>query len=377
MALKNVRVIEMAGLAPAPFCGMVLRDFGASIIRVDKPQTAANDDRLARGKRSIALDLKQEQGRSVVRKLCRDSDVLIEPYRRGVMERLNLGPEVLMKENPRLIYARLTGYGQNGSFADRAGHDINYVALSGVLSMIGRKGEKPIAPINLLADFAGGGLMCAFGICLALLERTKSGIGQVIDASMVEGAAYVSSWLWRSQDHIIWGQPRGSNVLDTGAHFYDTYKTKDDKYVAVGALEPQFYEALLKGLQQNITDLPQFEFDSGRQKLTAIFAMKTRDEWMRVFEGSDACVTPVLELNEAPSHQHNRERGTFIKSENGNYEPRPAPLLERTPAEPCSGSPKIGQHSEEILKELGYNDEEVARLLEDGVVQSAKTMSKL
>ncbi|NXF89395.1 AMACR racemase, partial [Eubucco bourcierii] len=247
MALGGVRVLELAGLAPAPLCGMILADFGARVVRVDRTRSASNSDVQARGKRSLALNLKRPSGVAVLKRLCRGADVLIEPFRHGVMEKLGLGPEVLLQENPRLIYARLTGFGQTGKYAKSAGHDINYLALSGVLSKLGRKDEKPYAPLNLLADFAGGGVMCAVGIVMALYERTKSGKGQVIDASMVEGVAYLSSFLWKSQNSMLWSRPRGENLLDSGAPFYETYKTSDGKFMAVGAIEAQFYEQLLKG----------------------------------------------------------------------------------------------------------------------------------
>ncbi|KAG7164980.1 Alpha-methylacyl-CoA racemase-like [Homarus americanus] len=237
MALRGVRVVEMAGLAPAPFCGMIMADFGASVIRIDKPN-APDIDSLGRGKRSIIVDVKKPEGRNIVKKLCSNSDVLIEPFRRGVMEKIGLGPKELKEDNSRLIYARLTGFGQSGPYADMAGHDINFVAISGLLSMLGRKEGPPTPPINLLADFAGGGLMCALGITLALFERSKSDQGQVIDANMVDGAAYTGSWLYSSRDMPLWCKPRGRNWLDSGAHFYDTYETSDGRYMAVGAVEP-------------------------------------------------------------------------------------------------------------------------------------------
>ncbi|PVD20182.1 hypothetical protein C0Q70_20677 [Pomacea canaliculata] len=230
MALKGIKVIELAGLAPAPFCGMILADFGAKVIRVDKPRSHVWET-LSRGKMSIIVDLKKEEGAEVLRKLCRTADVLLEPYRPGIMERLGLGPNVLLKDNPRLIYARLSGFGQSGPIATYAGHDINYVALSGVLSMLGRKGERPYPPINLLADFAGGGLTCALGIVMSLFERQTSGQGQVVDTNMVHGSAYVATFLWKSQGLPIWGGQRGENMLDGGAPYYDIYETKDGKFI--------------------------------------------------------------------------------------------------------------------------------------------------
>ncbi|XP_068391314.1 alpha-methylacyl-CoA racemase isoform X2 [Eschrichtius robustus] len=246
MALQGVSVVELAGLAPGPFCGMVLADFGAQVVRVDRPGSRGDLSRMARGKRSLAVDLKRPRGAAVLRSLCARADVMLESFRPGVMEKLQLSPEILQRENPKLIYARLSGFGQSGRFCRVAGHDINYLALSGVLSRIGRSGEAPYAPLNLLADFGGGGLMCTLGILLALFERTRSGKGQVIDANMVEGTAYLGSFLWKTQQTGLWGQPRGQNMLDGGAPFYTTYRTADGGFMAVGALEPQFYELLLK-----------------------------------------------------------------------------------------------------------------------------------
>ncbi|XP_048877017.1 alpha-methylacyl-CoA racemase [Brienomyrus brachyistius] len=382
MALVGIRVIELAGLAPAPFCGMVLSDFGARVIRVDRTKVAMAMDSQARGKQSVAINLKNPQGVAVLRRLCVQSDVVIEPFRKGVMEKLGLGPQDLLLENPRLIYARLTGFGQNGPCAASAGHDINFLAMSGLLSMLGRSSDKPYAPLNLVADFAGGGLMCALGIVVALLERSRSGKGQVIDASMVEGAAYLGSFMWKSRSLGLWNRPRGQNLLDSGAPFYDTYRTADGEHVAVGALEPQFYSQLLQGLgldpstlppQMSVSDWPEL-----RQVFTERFATKTREEWVRVFEGTDACVTPVLSLDEVDRHPHNRERGSFLRDSQGEESPRPAPVLSRTPATPSSGrDPFVGEHTREVLQEFGYRPEEVEGLLAAGVVECGKARSRL
>jgi len=282
MALKGFRVIELAGLAPAPFCGMILSDFGAQVTRVDRVSDGRDVDRLCRGKRSIALDIKNENGAKVFRRLCASADVLIEPFRKGVMEKLNLGPDILLKENTRLVYARLTGFGQDGPMASAAGHDINYVALAGVLSMFRRKDQKPFPPINIVADFAGGGMLCALGITMALLERERSGKGQVIDANMVEGSAYVSSWLYKSRDLFVWGKPQGENLLDSGAHMYDTYQTRDGKYIAVGALEPQFYQQLVEGLGLTNDDLPDMmDFERNKEIFTKTFLKKNAGRMVR------------------------------------------------------------------------------------------------
>ncbi|XP_054908503.1 alpha-methylacyl-CoA racemase [Poeciliopsis prolifica] len=382
MALSGVKVIELAGLAPAPFCGMILADFGAKVIRVDRTKVFSTLDTQARGKQSLALNLKMPQGVALLRRLCVQSDVVLEPYRKGVMEKLGLGPSELHKENPRLIYARLTGYGQSGRYASAAGHDINYLAMSGLLSQLGRSGEKPYAPLNLVADFAGGGLTCALGIVLALLERTKSGKGQIIDASMVEGAAFTGSFLWKSRKLGLWSRPRGENLLDSGAPFYDTYKTLDGKYLAVGAIETEFYNQLLKGLELDAGELPpQMSFSDWpelKQLFTERFASKTQADWLMIFDRIDACVTPVLSFDEVSSHPHNQERGSFMKDSSGEEFPRPAPVLSRTPAEPCLASdPAVGEHTVEVLLDYGYTSAEIDELLAAGVVQCNAGKAKL
>lgn len=382
MALAGIRVLELAGLAPAPFCGMILSDFGASVIRVDRTKAGMPIDTMGRGKRSVAINLKTPAGVSLLKKLCLQSDVVLEPYRKGVMEKLGLGPQELLRENPRLIYARLTGYGQNGSLSLAAGHDINYLAMSGLLSRLGRSAEKPYAPLNLVADFAGGGLTCALGIVLALLERTKSGKGQIVDASMVEGAAYVGSFVWKSQRIGMWNNPRGQNMLDSGAPFYDTYQTSDGKYMAVGGIEPQFYKELLKGLELDPAELPsQMSFQDWpeiRRIFKERFASKPQAEWTRIFDGTDACVTPVLSFEEVGSHPHNQQRGSFIKDQSGEESPRPAPVLDRTPSEPClKPDPMIGEHTVEVLEEYGLTSAQIEQLLAAGIVESHATKTKL
>uniref|UniRef100_A0A3P9HKH0 Alpha-methylacyl-CoA racemase n=1 Tax=Oryzias latipes TaxID=8090 RepID=A0A3P9HKH0_ORYLA len=382
MALTGVRVIELAGLAPAPFCGMILSDFGAKVIRVDRTKTLTNLDTLARGKLSVAINLKTSEGISLLKNLCVQSDVVLEPYRKGVMEKLGLGPHELLKQNPRLIYARLTGYGQSGCFASAAGHDINYVAMSGLLSRLGRSGEKPYAPLNLLADFAGGGLTCALGIVLALFERTKSGKGQIIDASMVEGAAYTGSFVWKSHSIGLWERDRGQNMLDSGAPFYDTYRTLDGKYIAVGALEPQFYDQLLKGLELEDEELPPQmsvgDWPELRRVFTERFASKTQAEWSRIFDKIDACATPVLSFDEVSSHPHNQERGSFMKDSEGAECPRPAPVLSRTPAEPSlTSNPGVGEHTVKVLEEYNFTSAEINKLLAAGVIECNAGKAKL
>lgn len=310
-----------------------------------------------------------------MKKLCQNADVLIEPYRPGVMEKLGLGPAELLTVNPRLVYARLTGFGGDGRglYADRAGHDINYAAVSGLLSMFGRKGEKPVAPINFAADFAGGGFLCALGICVALLERHRSGKGQVVDCAMVEGAAYVGSWLFRSRELPVWGQERGENFLDGGNHSYDTYETKDGKFMSVGALEPQFYEALIKGLELNPDEVQQLdEIEKNREIFTKAFKTKTQNEWCAIFDHIDACVFPVLEWDKAPEHLHNKAREVFLDASksNGTVVPNPAPKLSRTPG--CSSAQFPEQDpvemALEVLGEIGLKRHDVKELYESKVL---------
>ncbi|XP_064391536.1 alpha-methylacyl-CoA racemase-like isoform X2 [Halichondria panicea] len=380
MALRGVRVVEMAGLAPAPFAGMILADFGASVVRVDKPDQPPLDT-LARNKRSIAVSLKSPSGVEIVRRLCSQADVIIEPYRPGVMEKLGLGPNVLMESNPRLVYARLTGFGQTGPLSHRAGHDINYLATAGLLSMLGRKGENPMAPINLLADFAGGSFSCVIGVLMALFERSKSGKGQIVDAAMVDGAAYLGSFLLASRKIGLWTGERGENMLDTGAPFYDTYKTSDGKYMSVGAIEPQFYTALLEGLGMSEADLPNqmdnSAWDDLRGKFAAIFATKSQKEWTQIFS-TDACVEPVLSMEEASDHSHNTQRQVFHKHSSGEFEPMPAPRLSRTPGKPGSfGQPEIGEHTVEVLKELSFSQQDIQELMDNNTIAQSEPTSKL
>ncbi len=370
-ALQGIRIVEMAGLAPAPFCGMILADFGADVVRVDRVG-AGSMDQLARGKRSLAVNLKSPDGVETVLRLIEKADVLLEPYRPGVMERLGLGPDVTAASNPRLVYARLTGFGQDGPYANMAGHDINYIAISGALSLLGRKGEKPLPPVNLLGDFAGGGMLCALGICLALLERAHSAKGQIVDAAMVDGAAYLSTFVYKFRNSGMWRDERGTNMLDTGAPFYDTYRTRDGLFVSVGAIEPQFYAALLHGLGLDATAMPQ-QMDQSTwgetaRRFTEVFASKTRDEWSAVFDGTDACVAPILGLAEAADHPHNKARRLLIPDQQGKLEPAPAPRLSRTPGDGSRPLPDVGADTRAILGEYGFDAAEIGRLIDAGAV---------
>ncbi len=331
--LAGVRVLELAGLAPGPFAGMMLADHGAEVLRVDRVAAVerAGDtprtDVMDRGKRTIGLDLKSPRGVAAFKELARSADAVIEVFRPGVAERLGIGPADLHAVNPRLIYGRMTGWGQDGPLAGTAGHDIDYIAVSGVLSALGRAGDRPTPPINLLGDFAGGGLMLAYGILLALFERERTGTGRVIDAAMIDGAALLFAMFYPAVGAGSWG-PRGTNLLDTGAPQYDTYETADGRYVAVGALEPGFWAELVEraGLHGLPDPADRANWPVIRERLTETFRSRTRAEWERVFAGSDACVFPVLSMAEAPAHPHNAARETFVTA-GGITQPAPAPRL--------------------------------------------------
>jgi alpha-methylacyl-CoA racemase len=369
-------VIELAGLAPVPYCGMILSDFGADVIRVDRIQPdflpSRPDDPLGRGKRSLRVDLKNPEGAAVVRRLASAADVLLDPFRPGVLERRGLGPDQLLGDNPKLVFARLTGFGQTGPQAPRAGHDINYVALSGALSLCGRRGSPPTPPANLLADFAGGGLMCALGVLLALFERTSSGQGQVVDAAMIDGASSLTTAVHYLRHVGIWKDEHGTNWFDTGAPWYDVYETSDGKYMAVGALEPQFFAALLAGLGMEPGSLPHPMDPSGwpamREAFATAFRSKTRQAWCEVFDEVDACVSPVLGLGEVGDHPHGKARCMIVQGPDGMAQPAPAPRLQRTPARFPSRAPSEGQHTRELLSEIGYSEEEMDRLLKLGAI---------
>eukprot|EP00753_Platysulcus_tardus_P015641 PLAT5163.1.p1 GENE.PLAT5163.1~~PLAT5163.1.p1 ORF type:complete len:401 (-),score=94.58 PLAT5163.1:34-1236(-) len=377
MALRGVRVLEMAGLAPVPFAGMMLADFGADVIRVDSVRPGVVPDPLCRGKRSVQLDVKDDAGRELFWRLLKTADVLIEPYRPGVMERLGLGPDEALRRQPQLIYARLTGWGQTGSLKKTAGHDINYLALSGMLHAVRRKGDAPLAPGNILGDFAGGGMLCVVGILMALLERQHSGRGQVIDAAMLDGAAYLSTFVHKMKDLGVWSAPPGENLLDSGAAFYDTYETSDGKYMAVGAIEGKFYRQLIAGLGLQDAHLPDFHMDAAawptlRDAFRKAFASKPQAHWTAVFDGTDACVTPVLSMDDMMAHPHNAERQVLRKGVDGELEPAPAPRLSRSPALPSRAMPAMGGHTRELLREIGVSDARIDELLAAGSVACAE-----
>ena len=377
--LEGIKVIEMAGLAPSPYCGMLLSDFGADVVIVDRLSKGApeipnimNKNPFDRGKRSIRVNLKTNQGVGIVRKMIGSSDVLLEPYRPGVMEALKLGPGDALKLNPRLIYARLTGWGQSGPYSSMAGHDINYIALSGALSLFRRKGENPLPPCNILGDFAGGGMLCAMGILLALIERNNSGKGQIVDAAMVDGAANLSTLFYGLLANNLMSLDIGSNMLDSGAPYYQTYETADGKYMAVGAIEGRFYAELLEGLGLDPSSLPQQNdmkhWPEMMLRFAEVFKTRKRDEWAAIFKGKDACVAPVLELNEVGTHPHNQERELLI-SIDGATQPAPVPRLSRTPGTAVkAGSPR-GSNTRKVLMELRYSKEEIDNFFEKDIVE--------
>jgi alpha-methylacyl-CoA racemase len=374
--LHGISVIEIASLAPAPFGCMILSDLGADVLRVERPEACRPDapapvDPLTRGRRSIGINLKDPAGVDLLLQLTDSADVLVEGFRPGVTERLGFGPDVCAARHPGLIYARMTGWGQDGPLAPTAGHDIDYIAISGALHPIGRNGERPVPPLNLVGDFGGGGMLLAVGILAALVERRRSGLGQVVDAAMVDGSALLTSFIYGLRATGAWRDERGVNLLDGGAPFYDTYATADGRYVAVGALEPQFYAALLVGLGLTDAGLPAQMDVTGwpvlRARFTEVFAQRTRDEWAGVFEGTDACVSPVLSPAEAAAHPHNAARGVFAEV-GGVRQPAPAPRFGRSVAEQPRPPARRGADTDTVLGGLGIDPQRIAELRASGVV---------
>lgn len=371
--LKGLTIIEISGIGPGPFAGMSLADMGANVIRVERPGgtdfSNAQEPRLDflnRGKRCICVNLKEPEGVATVLQLLEKADGLLEGNRPGVMERLGLGPNVCLEKNPALVYGRMTGWGQEGPMAQVAGHDLNYVALAGALHPIGRAGEKPAIPLNLVGDFGGGGLMLAYGMVCALLEAKSSGKGQVVDAAMIDGAATLMASTFAASQVGFWREERGTNLLDGGAHFYEVYETADNKYISLGAIEPQFYAALLEALGEDAKHFQnQWDMDNWsamQDQMSEIIKRKTRDEWDAVFDGVDVCYAPVLAMSEVRHHPHHQARGTFI--DDGEYwQPAPAPRFSRTKAELQGPSARLGQHSEDILREFGFSEVDIKKKL--------------
>jgi alpha-methylacyl-CoA racemase len=369
--LSGVKIVELAGIGPGPFGAMLLSDMGADVLHVDRVESVARGfdpggaPIMDRGRRSVGVDLKHPDGVETVLRLVESADALIEPFRPGVVERLGLGPDVCLARNPRLVYGRMTGWGQDGPLAHAAGHDINYISLAGALAHFGRAGDKPTPPINLIGDFGGGGMLLAFGVACALFEAQRSGKGQVVDAAMVDGAAILMSMFWGMRHLGAFNEERGTNLLDTGAGHYDTYETADGKFVSIGALEPQFFAEFMARTGLVNEDLPGKDDKDGwpvlKARFTELFKSKTRDEWCAELEGTDVCFAPVLPLSEAVEHPHIRARETIVEA-NGIVQPAPAPRFSRTPAAIQRPGPKPGQHTDEALSEWGFSAEDIAKL---------------
>ena len=381
--LSGIRIVELAGIGPGPFGAMMLSDMGAEVIRVERAQAVRGPapdtpyfDVMQRGRRNIALDLKHPDGVATLLDLLAEADGMIEGFRPGVIERLGIGPDVCLQRNPRLVIGRMTGWGQDGPMANAAGHDINYISLAGALAHFRRAGEKPMPPINLVGDFGGGGMLLAFGMVCGILEAQRSGQGQVIDAAMVDGAAILMSMFWAFKQIGAHNEDApGTNLLDTGAHFYDVYETSDGQFISLGSIEGQFYAELLE--QLGLKDDPDFakQNDKSRwpqlkQRVAEIFATKSRDEWVAELEGTDVCFAPVLKMSDAAAHPHNVARGTFVEVA-GVTQPGPAPRFSRTAAEISMPPAHPGQHTREVLTDWGIPAERIEELLGSGAAVAA------
>jgi alpha-methylacyl-CoA racemase len=375
--LHGIKVIELAGIGPGPFAGTLLSDMGAEVVRVERAELATRSDRPsgfmfdARGRRAVTVDLKHPAGVETVLRMVERADAVTEPFRPGVTERLGLGPDECLARNPRLVYARMTGWGQDGPLAKVAGHDINYISLAGALAHFGRKDAPPTFPLNLIGDYGGGGMFLAFGVVCALLEARTSGQGQVVDVAMVDGAAYLMGPMWGLRGLGDFDEVRGTNLLDSGAPFYDVYETADGEWISVGALEPQFYARLVELTGLDVSDLPDQNDRAGwptmRERLTAIFTSKTRAEWVALVEGTDACFAPILPMTEAKAHPHVAARHTIVEHD-GMDQPAPAPRFSRTPSEIQGPARLPGQDTEAVLADWGFAADEIDALLAAGAV---------
>ena len=370
--LTGLRVLEFAGLGPAPFCCMLLSDLGADVVRIDRAgkDPGILDAIILRGRRSIALDLKSAAGVQTARALSARADILIEGFRPQVMERLGLGPQKLLQSNPKLVYGRMTGWGQTGPYAHTAGHDINYIALSGALHPIGRRGEAPVPPVNFVGDFGGGGMMLAFGVCAAVIEARTSGKGQVVDAAMTDGSALLTTMFHGLVATGAWTTERGTNLLDTGSHMYDVFECADGEYISLGSLEPQFYAEMCERLGIPIDEMPEYDrprWPEFKERIRAVVLTRTRAEWCELLEGTDVCFAPVLSLTEAPAHPHNVARSTFVEVA-GVTQPAPAPRFSRTPGAVRRPPSAAGQHTDESLTEWGFTAARIATLRASGAI---------
>lgn len=375
--LAGLRVIEVAGIGPGPFCGMVLADLGADVVRVDRvgaPETVRQDARfdvMGRGRRSVAVDLKMTGGPAVVLRLAETADAVLEGFRPGVAERLGIGPAECLARNPRLVYGRMTGWGQDGPLAQAAGHDITYASVAGALAHIGRADQLPTPPLNLVADFGGGGMLLALGLVAGMLHAQRSGVGQVVDAAMVDGTALLMAPFFGASAFGFWSDARGTNLLDSGAPFYDVYRCADDLEIAVGAIEPQFFAALLDVLGLDPATTPEQgateRWPELRAALTTAFARRPRAEWLERAADTDACLAPVLTMSQAAAHPHITERQTIVTVD-GVPQPAPAPRFSETPAELDRPPATAGEHTEEVLREIGYGPEEIAELRAGGTI---------
>ena len=373
--LEGLRVIELAGIGPGPFAAMMLADMGAEVIRVERAQAVRGPapdtphaDVMLRGRRNIAIDLKHPDGAATLLDLASSADALIEGFRPGVMERLGIGPDECLARNPRLVFGRMTGWGQTGMYAQSAGHDINYISLAGALAHFGRAGQAPVPPLNMVGDFGGGGMFLAFGVVCAMLEAQRSGAGQVVDAAMIDGSAVLMTMFWTMKNVGLFDeQRRGTNLLDTGAHFYDVYRCADDRYISVGSIEPQFYAELIRltgldGDEEFATQMDRSAWPHLKERMTKLFATKTRDEWCTLMETTDVCFAPVLTMSEAAQHPHNVERGTFLEIA-GSVQPAPAPRYSRTVPEVTRLPAHAGQHTAEILRDWGFDAARIEALI--------------
>jgi alpha-methylacyl-CoA racemase len=381
--LTGIRIIEVAGIGPGPFCAMMLADMGAEVVRVDRAQNvrpigAPSGDVMARGRRNVALDLKNPDAVETFLQLVEHADGLIEGFRPGVMERLGIGPEACAARNPKLVFGRMTGWGQEGPYAQAAGHDINYIALSGTLAHIGRVGEAPVPPLNLVGDFGGGGMLLAYGMVCGLLEASRSGVGQVVDAAMVDGAAVLMAMFWGMRGAAWDENTRGVNLLDTGSHFYDAYECADGAYISLGSIEPQFYAELID--KAGLADDPDFadrskQMDKAgwthkKERLRALFRTRTRAEWCSIMEMTDICFAPVLTMAEAAEHPHNKARSTFVEFA-GKTQPAPAPRFSRTAPTLEQPPAHAGEHTREVLTDWGIPADRVEALLASGAAKAA------